>query len=229
MLMNRSDRFHELGDRTIASVSQLLVQNPEPKRVRGIILTHLETSSYGARLLEVAMHSLMQVLDDRDILPGKLARLSQMRSANKKHGNVGDIEIICDGDESYVIEAWDAKYGKPNVRDELEELSDKLEDHPETRTGGFVIDRQPEIDYEMERRIEDLQSDHSIDISILTFEEWVNRQLDRSPNEDETTMIQEWLLAYAESLARRRPHIAPIDEPTDRWLEDLLKLVSDQL
>jgi hypothetical protein len=36
-----------------------------------------------------------------------LKPLSQMRSANKKHGNIGDIEIL---EARQIIESWDAKY-----------------------------------------------------------------------------------------------------------------------
>ncbi len=37
-----------------------------------------------------------------------------MRSANKKHGNIGDLEVL---EKSNIIEAWDAKYGKAYLRD----------------------------------------------------------------------------------------------------------------
>ena len=35
-----------------------------------------------------------------------LKPLSQMRSANKKHGNIGDIELL---EDRQIVEAWDAK------------------------------------------------------------------------------------------------------------------------
>ena len=37
------------------------------------------------------------------------------------------------------IESWDAKYGKTYLRDELEELNDKLKSHPQTTLVGFNL------------------------------------------------------------------------------------------
>lgn len=114
ILINRSSGFVELGNRTLQAVLALLREKHRPSQIREIIESHVNQSTYGARLLEVAMHSLLQVLDAHRVLPGRLERLSQMRSANKKHGNVADIEIVGGGlGRSYVVEAWDAKYGKP--------------------------------------------------------------------------------------------------------------------
>lgn len=225
MLINRSELFRELGDRAIESVQVFLNEDPQPSSIRNTIESHLSRSPYGARLLEIAMHSLIQVLDEQSLISGKIAPLSQMRSANKKHGNVADIEIVSNEDASLVLEAWDAKYGRPYLRDELEELSDKLEDHPETAVAGFVVDRQPEIDEEIESRIEDLSIIHDVDISILSFASWVDLQVERA-SADETMLMKEWIVAYTETLARRRPEVAPIDEPADKWLEDLLKLLT---
>ena len=229
MLINRSERFSELGDRTLVAVGELVGRNPDPAEIRRLITLHLANSTYGARLLEVAMHSLLQVLDDRGLLPGRLEPLSQMRSANKKHGNVADIEVVSEGSlRLRVLEAWDAKYGKPYLRDELEELNDKLEMHPETIEAGFVVDREPEVDGEIEARIEELESLHEVSIRILNFDEWVDAQVEHS-GVDETTLMSEYLVAYAETLALRRQDRAPIDEPADRWLEDLLHQLQQTL
>src|SRR5260370_8870582 len=54
---------------------------------------------------------------------GNLKPLMPMRTANLKHGNIGDIEIIL-GDS--VIEAWDAKYATPYLSDALDELVDNI-------------------------------------------------------------------------------------------------------
>ena len=225
LLINHSERFVNLGEQTLAAVTALLQRNPAPAETRKVIRDHVANSPYGARLLEVAMHSLLQVLDARSRLPGMLEPLSQMRSANKKHGNVADIEVVKEGFlRLHVLEAWDAKYGKPYLRDELEELSDKLEMHPETIEAGFVVDRDPEIDEEIETRIQELESIHEVTIRILNFDQWIDAQIERSDAE-ETPLMNEYLIAYAESLALRRLDRAPIDEPADRWLEDLLKLL----
>ena len=229
MLINRSDRVTELGERTLASVDAMLRTHPQPSDIKAIIGEHVRESTYGARLLEVAMHSLLQVFHQRSFLePNHLKALSQMRSANKKHGNVADIEIVSEVvTGSHVLEAWDAKYGKPYLRDELEELNDKLELHPETLEAGFVVDRQPEIDDGILERIEEIELLQDVTIRILEFDEWVSNQIARF-DISESTLMSEYLVAYAETLALRRPQMAPIDEPADRWLEDLLKLLDSR-
>lgn len=43
--------------------------------------------------MEIAIHSLMQAMQENKLFPDcELKSLSQMRSANNKHGNIGDIE-----------------------------------------------------------------------------------------------------------------------------------------
>ena len=227
ILINRSEQFINLGNQTLNAVNVLLETSHQPSEIRGIVKSHVANSTYSARLLEVAMHSLLQALNSHTRLSGKLEILSQMRSANKKRGNVGDIEIVSeDSEEPYVLEAWDAKYGKPYLRDELEELNDKLEMHPETVEAGFVVDRDPIIDADILHRIEELNFLHDIDIKILTFDEWVDYQLNRYGIQ-ESSIMDDYLRAYAESLALRRQEIAPIDEPADQWLQDLLRLLTE--
>lgn len=118
VLINLSDRVARLGSEVLGKTKRFLDGKPSEAAVVTLIKKHVTTSSYSARLLEVAMHSLFQVLYAHRRLPGNLSPLSQMRSANKKHGNVADIEVTAPNNGDYVIEAWDAKYGKPYLRDE---------------------------------------------------------------------------------------------------------------
>ena len=225
LLIINSDRLRTIGDQVLAETAKTLNRNPTPETMKGIIARHIRQSTDPARLLEVAMHSLFQVFNAQGVLEGELEVLSQMRSANKKHGNVGDIEIVLrQQSRPYVLESWDAKYGKPYLKDELEELSDKLEDHPETLIAGFVVDRQPEIDDSIRSRMEELSSLHSSDISIQKFDDWIDAQMERFGVDSVDTM-RGCLTAYVESLARRRLILAPIDEPAHQWLEDLLDLL----
>ena len=81
------------------------------------------------------MHSLMQAVIETGALADlELKPLSQMRSANKKHGNIGDIELL---ENNEIVESWDAKYGKNYLRDEIDEVSEKLEYHEKVETVGF--------------------------------------------------------------------------------------------
>ena len=57
------------------------------------------------------MHGFYQAMNEMHFLgDAEVVPISQMRSANKKHGNVGDVELTENG---IIIKSWDAKYGKP--------------------------------------------------------------------------------------------------------------------
>ena len=165
------------------------------------------------------MHSLFQVLEDNMFLEGNLKPLSQMRSANKKHGNIGDIEVTIGVGTLEIREAWDAKYGKPYLRDELEELNEKLNDHLETEIVGFVVDQHPILKQEIIDRLYEIEEIHNVEIKILSFEDWIDMQLAQS--DDKQKLALEWLLALSETLCQRRRDRAPIDEPADAWVTEL--------
>lgn len=194
-----------------------------------LILRHINQSDYAARLMEIAMHSLMQAMQEYQVFSNSLLKpLSQMRSANKKHGNVGDIELL---EDRQIVEAWDAKYGKSYLRDEIEELSEKLEVHPAVRRAGFVTSLEPERLDELKPRCEEIEEIFGISLEILTFEEWVQEQFDRALAEEATTeqeLASAWIRAYAQSLAQQRREIAPIDEPCYQWLFTLNETLTQQ-
>ena len=141
-----------------------------------------------------------------------------MRSANKKHGNVGDIEIVKRLGGLEIVEAWDAKFGKLDLRDELEELNEKLEDHPETEVAGFVVDATPNIKPDIQARLEELEQIHDVKIEIIGFDAWVKKQSARiGPNPSSVGVL--WITAFCESLCQKRRERAPIDEPCDAWVD----------
>lgn len=39
--------------------------------------------------------------------------------------------------------------------------------------------------------------------------------------------MKNWLLALVESFAQRRLDLAPIDEPCDAWINDLIEILSN--
>lgn len=225
ILINHSDTVRALGEEVLQKTKSYLASNPNADAIASLITRHVTSSSYSARLLEVAMHSLFQVLAAYNKLPGQLSHLSQMRSANKKHGNVGDIEVTGQDNESFVIEAWDGKFGKPYLRDELEELHDKLASHPEIETVGFVVDRNPELTEDITNRIEELSVMHGVTVQILSFDDWLEMQVKRCTGVPPKQVATQWLTAYVETLASKRREIAPIDEPTDKWLNDLKQVL----
>ena len=182
----------------------------------------MDSSTYAARLFEIAMHSLFQVLEDhRAFDDGFLKKLSQMRSANKKHGNIGDIEITTGKRDSlHIVESWDAKYGKPYLRDEIEELHEKLQEHPETKLAGFVVDANPNLKPEIKNRVKELEDNHNVKIIIVEFDDWVSQQT-RRVSISGKQIANLWLNAFAESLCQIRRDRAPIDEPADSWVREL--------
>lgn len=223
-LLNQADNFRKLASQVIEKLDLFFEVTVVDKEIAlSLIVRHINRSDYAARSIEIAMHSLMQAMQDYQIFPNSLLKpLSQMRSANKKHGNVGDIELL---ENRLIVEAWDAKYGKSYLRDEIEELSEKLEVHAALRQAGFVTSLEPERIDELKPRCEEIEELYGISLEVLTFEEWIGEQFERALIE-ETASEQElavaWIIAYIESLAQRRREIAPIDEPCYQWL---LKMV----
>lgn len=180
----------------------------------------IDASDYSARLLEIAMHSLFQAKAEWNLLDGDLKPLSQMRSANKKHGNIGDVEVTVYGSSFEIIEAWDAKYGKPYLRDELEELNEKLRDHLETEIVGFVVDQAPTMKPEISQRIQEIAAIHDVQVFIMDFQSWATGHL-TLVGDDIDELSWAWLLAFTESLCQMRREQAPIDEPADAWVKNL--------
>ncbi len=222
MLFNRSDTFKKDSELAMQAVKSVAGKMESLDHATKFIRSFVDSSTYAARLFEIAMHSLFQVLEDNNAFAdGFLKKLSQMRSANKKHGNIGDIEITTGKRDSlHIIESWDAKYGKAYLRDEMEELHEKLQEHPETKQAGFVVDANPNLKPEIRKRIEDLEQNHNVRIEIVEFDDWVFRQAKRVslPGKQIASL---WLNAFSESLCQVRRDRAPIDEPADSWVREL--------
>jgi len=220
MLFNRSASFQKAADSAMTTVrvaaGRIQSIDDAIKFVQGFV----DASTYSARVFEIAMHSLFQVIEDTKTREGFLKPLSQMRSANKKHGNIGDIEITERPESLLILESWDAKYGKSYLREELDELSEKLKDHPETKLAGFVVDGLPNLKREIIDRKVDIEALHSVKIKILSFEEWVKDQA-KGVGLSEKKLAQKWILAFAECLCQLRRERAPIDEPCDAWVASL--------
>lgn len=221
-LVNRSSSFLKMVDETTSLSKIFLETKPTLKDITSFIKEFVDSSTYSARVFEVAIHSVYQVLNTHGLLSGELKPLSQMRSANKKHGNIGDVEVVSEQNEFAIIEAWDAKYGKPYLRDELEELTDKLASHHETELVGFVVNETPVQKGEILDRIEELEEMFDIEMKIIEFEAFVKYQSEKLDGVITTDQFaQEWFLSFVESLCQKRRHIAPIDEPCDKWVEEL--------
>ena len=88
LLQNRSDRFQQIADQACQLVEQH--RNDSFVMIHGLLTRFFNSTDYSARAFEVTMHSLLQAMDELHLLgEADVVPLSQMRSANKKHGNVG--------------------------------------------------------------------------------------------------------------------------------------------
>lgn len=219
LLKNRSDNFKKLSEKAISLLQGH--QEDDFDTIKSTLTRFFNGTGYSARAFEVVMHSLMQAMQEMGFL-GEcvVVPLSQMRSANKKHGNIGDIELKEGG---VIVESWDAKYGKPYLRDELEELSDKIETAVGVKLAGFVVEQAPDRRQEIKDRVEDLSLSTGVEIKIYSFDEWVSSQIDRVSTWQLNELGFHWLTAVVESFGQKRPGIAPIDEPCDAWVQDLIK------
>ena len=224
LLQNRSKKFKILSQEVLNSLSSY---NNDPFiNVKNIIIQFFNKTTYSARAFEIVIHCFLQAMFDCQFISGlTLQPLSQMRSANKKHGNVGDIELTIG---TTIIEAWDAKYGKPYLRDELEELKDKLQLVQDVKVAGFITDSQIDLREDIIKRKEEIAIDICMDdIKLLTFDEFLNIKIEHLSDSEKNKLGFAWLKALAETLSLLRPEIAPIDEPCYDWLLDLLKILSN--
>lgn len=226
-LANRGERAEETYERALELLNTFVSGDPSSENVKQVIDIHLMESKHSARIYEVAMHALTQVLEDSGLLDGTLKPLTQMRSADKKHGNIADIEVVDPNDEFSIREAYDAKYGKSYLMNELHEIPGKLEQHPETNSVAFVTSSNPVIDDEIEERITALEEEFGIIMTVSTFDEFWQRF--HSQLEERGVNATEWLKAYVETLCQKRRDRAPVNEPTREWVEGFIDVIEPRV
>lgn len=219
LLLNAANEFNAEANSLVQLCDKMLPRLKTRKEVQSILGNHAESSDYAARLLEISMHALLQAAVESGALGDvTLNPLSQMRSANKKHGNVGDIELLEGGE---IVESWDAKYGKGYLREEIEEAAEKIPYHDSLRTVGFVINVEIQRTAELDRRIRDLSELHGVKFEIMSYDDWVEIIFKRcleSSMIDEPQLAKAWIQAYIYTLAQRKRDVAPIDEPCHEWV-----------
>ncbi len=220
LLLNNSNEFNKLADKTIQNLSIFLSTNPQPESIFSRISTYVSSTNYSARVFEIAIHSLMQSYMQLSGEDGFVKPLTQMRSANKKHGNIGDVEIVNSRKSNIIIEAWDAKYGKPYLRDELEELFEKLEIHTEIKIAGFIVDKNLDKREDILRRKQEIEDFFNVKIYLFDFTEWV-RYISKRSAISSVELYQLWMTIFVESICQKRRDMAPIDEPSFEWVRFL--------
>ena len=74
-------------------------------------------------------------------------------------------------------------------------------------------------------KIADISSDTSTEIILCSFDEWVEMQTNGLSAEEKDDIADKWLMAVVETFALKRSDFAPIEEPSDKWLMDISKLL----
>ncbi len=218
LLINKSNNFARIAEETMESL--FACRSFDFEKVEDLLISFFTGTRYSARAFEVVIHSFLQAYSRLQYTDLNLAPISQMRSANKKHGNVGDVELM---DGRRIVEAWDAKFGKSYLYDELDELREKLEANPGVLLAGFIVDSTLDRKPEIKERMYEVSVATDADIKLFTFREWISFKLMDVPKDQTPFLAKEWLTSVVESFARRRLDIAPIDEPCEGWLLDLQK------
>ena len=228
-LINLADEFEKIAHQVLEALDSIILSGTfsTVRSSEKLLLNHMESSDYSARLMEVVMHSLLQAVEELNGLAGmELNPLTQMRSANLKHDNFGDIELTFDGE---IVSSWDAKYAKANLREELEEMDAKFSSNNPPSVFGFVTSVEPELNNEIVSRMSELSAEHVVSISILKLGAWIANQARAAlaAGIEESELSERWVRCYAESLSQRRRMKAPIDEPCYDWLRSLLGLLAE--
>jgi hypothetical protein len=226
LLRNRSNYFRESVKTLISNFEEQKDKFDSIEFTSDFIMNFIESSGYSARVFEIALHSLFQVLDEYLAFDGILQPLGQMRTANKKKGNIGDLEISEDEDGTTILESWDAKYGKTYLREEIEEMFEKFKLHPNLAIVGFVTNLTPDFREEILQRISEIQEISNIEIKIFDFNTWVEEQIKRIEI-TESELSLKWATYFIDCIAQRRREVAPIDEPCDNWVKELIKLIDE--
>ncbi|MCR5077964.1 MAG: hypothetical protein K6A82_08010 [Prevotella sp.] len=221
LLINRSAHFKELSDSVLNKLN-VLSKDYSYEEVENLLIGFCSSTQYSARAFEVVIHGFMQAYVENGLTDLSLAPMSQMRSANKKYGNIGDIELK---DGPIIMEAWDAKYGKSYLYDELNELQDKLLQKPGVKIAGFIVNDFLDLKDEIKEKSDDVSAMTGTEIQLFTFRDWTKYKLKSVSNTMVQQMGMDWLKAVVETFALKRLDIAPIDEPCEKWLTDIGNLL----
>lgn len=221
-LIERQELRGAIYEDTMEAVETFLSKSPSRENIQTVVESHMQSS---ARLFEIAIHSMVQCCDDIGVIDGSLHPLMQMRSADKKHGNVGDIEV--ERDDGSIKTAWDAKMGRSSIYNSLTTLDEKLSANPRISRVAYVIDDSPTYSEQVKEEQRRLESEYDVTIDILSFNDFTSKWLDELNTQ--LADSKNWLTAYSETICQRRRDRAPVDEPTEEWANSLKNVVEHHM
>jgi hypothetical protein len=226
-LRARSNNFDEVVIATEKILQKWVKTKPKMNQAESLIENFLDGSPNAARLLEVCIHSMLFTLGDKYLSDLYLKPMTQMRSANKKAKNIGDIELSEDSAGGQIIESWDAKYGTHYYLDELDFLIEKLSVHPECKRAGFITEADYEPDDETIQKIEYIKEAFGVEVLIFGLSDWLDYVFQKSKvNKDQ--IAANWVQNIHAYLSLRLREVAPLDEPTEKWLLALQEVMGSR-
>lgn len=223
-LSARSTKFEEIVIETEKSLKLWIKKKPTMKSTESLVEKFLFNAPNAARLLEVCIHSFIYTLGEDYASDLHLKPMTQMRSANKKAKNIGDIELSEDQSGNLIIESWDAKFGTHYYLDELDFLLEKLSAHPECKRAGFITDKSYKLDKETREKIEYIQEAFGVEVQILGLGDWIDYAITQAGVKPDA-IAKDWVANIHGYLALKQKDQAPIDEPTERWLNALSEVL----
>jgi hypothetical protein len=204
--------------------------------VSELIRDHVRKTRSKATMLEIAGHSLLQVVEDEGLLLGDLQRLTATRSPDRRSGEslrypeaVGDLEIV-DSDSEEILKAFDAKLlSSPDSKLKKANVADfhqKLNHHPSVETIGILTLNQHKATNHAKGKLNDVGDEFDVDWVYHSLLELAEAFGATSTGTLEIEPV-DWLTAYAETLGQLRRDRATVRVPTLEPLEDLQSAIEE--
>ncbi|MFY4812582.1 hypothetical protein ACOJIV_07685 [Haloarcula sp. AONF1] len=230
-LVDEKRLTEEFTEQILELVAQFATTEPSMGEVRDLISAHVRQADRGAPLLEIAVHSFLQVIEDAGSLTGELVQLQTLTSPDRRGGestrevrDLGDVQLTTDGS---VRVAWDAKLDITITHEELASLEEKLGSGMMPNRVGYTTLDEPELGSEVDDQPEDLEVD-GLNLELYSLEGFIKEYTKATDSRSQTVEPADWLVSYVETLARQRPDRAVVRESPLSWLEGLQELLGDR-
>lgn len=227
-LVDEKQFIEESTEQILDLVNQFAATDPSMDDVMDLITTHVDQADQGSSLLEIAVHSFLQIIEDTGSLTGELVQLQTLTSPDRRGGgstrevrDLGDVQTTVDGS---MRAAWDAKLGITITREELSSLEEKLSSEMTPEFVGYITLDEPTLGNEVDSQPDDLELT-GVDVELHSVESVTERYTQTTDSGIEPA---NWLVAYVETLARQRPERAVVRQSPLAWLKSLQELLDER-